>query len=270
VGGRGWCRLEQNSITSAMVVIVWRVARLICCRVYVKYGTECVGIKEDKLWTIDQRYISTNTSTQYLPLHSTISDLFSLSTNHNSLILQHYHHLLPQIAQLSCPLTTPRTDLSHYFLTTLSPHSARGSLKKHCAHTVKSELYNHMFDHECADFHLLPGIPFTHTSHPFIGMSRSAIKHCLSPLSFLICTRRKLHLPIYPPNTHCTCGHHDHDVFGDHTYCCDKGSKKRTHNTIATDFATILSPVLAQARYIYPNTKLDIETHLHLQSDPTA
>ena len=33
------------SIASAMVVIViWRVARLIYCRVYVKYGTECVGI----------------------------------------------------------------------------------------------------------------------------------------------------------------------------------------------------------------------------------
>ena len=42
------------SIVSAMVVIVIvRVARLICCRVYVKYGTECVGIKADKLWIID-------------------------------------------------------------------------------------------------------------------------------------------------------------------------------------------------------------------------
>jgi hypothetical protein len=36
------------SIASAMVMIViWRLARLICCRVYVKYGTECVGIKVD-------------------------------------------------------------------------------------------------------------------------------------------------------------------------------------------------------------------------------
>ena len=42
------------SIASAMVVIViWRVVRLICCKVNVKYGTECVGIKEYKLWTID-------------------------------------------------------------------------------------------------------------------------------------------------------------------------------------------------------------------------
>ena len=101
-------------------------------------------------------------------------------------------------------------------------------------------------------------------------MSRSAIKHRLSPLSFLICIRRKLHLPIYPPNTRCTCGHHDHDLFGNHAFCCDKGSKKCTHNTITTDFATILSPALAQEGYIYPNTKLDIKMHLHLLSDPTA
>jgi hypothetical protein len=101
-------------------------------------------------------------------------------------------------------------------------------------------------------------------------MSCSAIKHRLSPLSFLICIRRKLRLPIYPPNTCCTCGHHDHDVFGNHAFCCDKVNKKRTHNTTATDFATILSPASAQAGYIYPNTKLDIETHLHLRSDPTA
>ena len=127
-----------------------------------------------------------------------------------------------------------------------------------------------LFEHKRADFHLLPGILSTQTSYPIIRMSRNAIKHRLSPLSFLICIRRKLRLPIYPPNTRCTCGHHDHDVFGDHAFCCDKGSKKCTHNTIATDFATILSPALAQAGYIYPNTKLDIETHLHLRSDPTA
>ena len=205
-----------------------------------------------------------------VPIHSTISDLFSLSTNHESLILKCYHHLLPQITEIACPPTTPRMDLAHYFLTTLSPHSARGRLKKHCTHTVKSELYNHIFEHKRADFHLLPSILSTQTSYPIIGMSRSAIKHRLSPLSFLICIRRKLRLPIYPPNTRCTCGHHDHDVFGDHAFCCDKGSKKRTHNTIATDFATILSPALAQAGYIYPNTKLDIKTHLHLRSDPTA
>jgi hypothetical protein len=147
-------------------------------------------------------FTSLNKHLNTVPLYSTISDLFSLSTNHNFLIFQHYHHLLPQIAQLACPHTTPCTDLAHYFLTTLSPHSAHGRLKKHCTHTVKSKLYNHMFKHEHADFHLHPGILSTQTSHPIIGMSRSAIKHRLPPLSFLICIRRKLRIPIYPHVAH--------------------------------------------------------------------
>ena len=38
-----------------VVRVIWRVARLICYRyrVYVTYGTKCVGIKVVKLWTID-------------------------------------------------------------------------------------------------------------------------------------------------------------------------------------------------------------------------
>ena len=105
-------------------------------------------------------YIPTNTYTQY---HST----------QQSLIFSHYPPITtplssnattissPQIAQIACPPTTLRTDLAHYFLTTLSPHSARGRIKKHCIHTVKSKLYNHMFEHEHSDFHLL---------YPIIGM----------------------------------------------------------------------------------------------------
>ncbi len=127
-----------------------------------------------------------------------------------------------------------------------------------------------MFEHKHAHFHLLPSILSPQTSFPLITMSCSAIKHHLSPLSFLICIQRKLRLPIYPPHTRCTCGHRDHDIFGDHAFCCNKGSKKCTHNSIANNFAIILSPARAQAGYIYPNTKLDIKTHLHLCSNPTA
>jgi len=42
------------SLIFAMVMrVIWRVARQICCRIFVKYGTECVGITIVKLWTND-------------------------------------------------------------------------------------------------------------------------------------------------------------------------------------------------------------------------
>jgi hypothetical protein len=42
-----------SSDSTIVVRVFWRVARRICCRVYVMYGTECVGIKVLKPWTID-------------------------------------------------------------------------------------------------------------------------------------------------------------------------------------------------------------------------
>ena len=41
-----------SSVSAMVVRVIWRVARRIFCRVYVTYGTECVGIKVVKLWTI--------------------------------------------------------------------------------------------------------------------------------------------------------------------------------------------------------------------------
>ena len=42
-----------SSISAMVVRVIWRVARRISCRVYVKYGTECVEIKVVELWTND-------------------------------------------------------------------------------------------------------------------------------------------------------------------------------------------------------------------------
>jgi hypothetical protein len=82
--------------------------------------------------------------------------------------------------------------------------------------------------------------------------------------------RRKLRLPVYPKTIPCSCTKHDHDIYGDHAFSCGKNSKKRAHNIIVKGFAETLSTTLAAACYILPNTRLDIETPLHLQSDPTA
>ena len=55
-----------------------------------------------------------NKQLRTVPIHSTISGLFSLSsTNHESLILQRYNHLLPQIAEIACRPTTPCMDIAH-------------------------------------------------------------------------------------------------------------------------------------------------------------
>ena len=42
-------------------------------------------------------------------------------------------------------------------------------------------------------------------------------------------------------------GYHEHDIYVDHAFCCEIGSKKRARNIIALDFAGALSPVLAHA-----------------------
>jgi hypothetical protein len=41
-------------------------------------------------------------------------------------------------------------------------------------------------------------------------------------------------------------------------------------NVIARDFAGALSPVLAQAGYLYPNTPMDVEPLFHIHTNPKA
>ena len=171
-------------------------------------------------------------------LHPAIAPLYSTTNNLRSLILKRFHHILPNIAKSSCPPTTPQTDLARYFLTPLSPHSARGPPKKHSTDIFSAELDNHFFKHENKHFHLLSSILSPHTSYPLISMSRCCCtKHRLTPLTFLLSINRKLCLPIYPTRTPCSCGHHEHDIYGDHTFCYERGSKNRAHNIIAMDFA---------------------------------
>jgi hypothetical protein len=127
-----------------------------------------------------------------LHLHLTFSALYSTTTKPHSIILKLYHHILPHIVTSACPPTILQTDLAKCFLTTHTPHSAHGRLKKHSTAIVTAELYNHVFEHENDHFHLLPSILSSHTPYPLIAMSRSCVKHRLTPLTFLLCIRRKL------------------------------------------------------------------------------
>jgi hypothetical protein len=61
------------------------------------------------------------------------------------------------------------------------------------------------------------------------------------------------------------------DIYGDHTFCCNRGSKKRAHNIIAIDFARAsLSPFLAHTGYFFPNTPMAVKQLFHFRSDSTA
>jgi hypothetical protein len=56
-------------------------------------------------------------------------------------------------------------------------------------------------------------------------MSHSCMKHRFAPLTFLLSIRRILQLPIYPNRTPCTCGHHEHDIYGDHAFAANEVAK---------------------------------------------
>ena len=92
--------------------------------------------------------------------------------------------------------------------------------KKHSTTTVTVELYKYVFEHKNVHFHLIPSILSPHMSYPLIAMSCSYTKHRFTPLTLLFSIRRKLRLPIHPTRTHCTCGYHEHDIYGNHAFCC--------------------------------------------------
>ncbi len=186
-------------------------------------------------------------------LHPTLFDLYSLNRNPTSLILQWYHHILPQLVPAACPPTTPCTDLANYFLTTLSPHSARGGLKKQSTNITLAELYSNVHQHVSEHLHLLPSILLPQSSYPITEMSQTNPNNWIPPLTFLIAARRKLRLPVFSTGIQCTCWHTTHDSFGNHAFCCVRGNKKRAHNIISKQFAfALLSSLSPQQDTLNP------------------
>jgi hypothetical protein len=62
-------------------------------------------------------------------LHPSLTDLFQLSTNGSSLILQRFHCLLPHIAAIGCSPSTPHATRTTAFLTLVSPKSAQNPIQ---------------------------------------------------------------------------------------------------------------------------------------------
>ena len=213
--------------------------------------------------------ITTHKSLPPQRLHHTISDLYQIETNPNSTILKRFHNLVPNMASIVCPPSIPRPDLCDYFLTTLSPTSARSRIKKIVAHQKLNDIYDSVSITDPDSLHLLPSILSSSTSYPLVAMNRSNQAHRLSPTDFQIMTRRKLRLPIFPHAVLCKCKK-QHDIFGDHAFFCPKTHKGSTHNIITNKLATTLPLAIVEAQIAYPFTTMDIEPKLHPNADVLA
>ena len=112
-------------------------------------------------------------------LDITISELFSLDTNPDSVFLQRFHSILPNLASIACPPTIPQDQLCQYFLTTLSPkheHVGDSGKQQHITSSTTStkpcqlKCLIIVSTYSLAYYHLLHP-----TSYPIAGMSRSQI-----------------------------------------------------------------------------------------------
>ena len=134
-----------------------------------------------------------NTDVTPTRLHSSITNLFDVTTNPQSQCLAHYHVLLPPIANIACPERCPPHERTHHFQTNLSPHSIRSNLKKHCTNLLTDLTYKTtILTAPTKHAYLLPSILNPQTSYPLIAMNRSNPNNRLLNWSFLYAIRRKL------------------------------------------------------------------------------
>ena len=197
-------------------------------------------------------------------LHPSIANLFSPDLNTDSLYLQRFQKLLPDIAAIAVSDKCPATERINHFLHKTSIHSARHRLKQHCSGILLSSLINDFQQNLPQSTKFTTSILTSATSYPLIAMSRSIPGHRLHNWNFIYGILRKLRLPIYDPENcpQCWCGK-THDCWGDHAFCCKENNKIGAHNFIVQGLALALQPILSTAGYILPSSKLDTE-RLHL------
>ena len=144
-------------------------------------------------------------------------------------------------------------------------------MKPHCSEFITHSLHHEMFIKSPENFHLLPSLLFPQTSYPLIGLCRSVPSNRLTNWEFTTALKRKLRLPLFPPDSTPLCACQTPlDPFGDHVFKCTRICKIGAHNFIRDGFARALTPALATAGFILPNSTIDIEPQLCLPSDPHA
>ena len=192
-------------------------------------------------------------------LHQSITDLYDIDHNNTSTCLQIYQGLLPHIGTLCCSPKMSDDEKLPMFESNISLKSARDRLKKAIGSISLSQIYMDTFNTNKELLLLLPSMLSPQTSYPLIGMCRSKIQHRLPNWITELALKRKLRVPIFPAQPPiCKCGI-QHDKYGDHSFKCNRISKKQGHNIIRDCWAEALQPALATAGYIRHTTKLDIE-----------
>ena len=197
-------------------------------------------------------------------LHPSITDLFLLESNPHSLYLKRFYKLLPHIASIATGPKCPPEERVNHFLTKISPNSARGRIKHHCASGQLQSLYQHVLETCPEHLHHLSGLLQVQTSLPIIGMNRIVPSHRLKNWIFTYTILRKLRLPIFDITNLPTCWCKQvHDSYGDHCFSCTENTKTCPHHFIKDSWAEALQPVLASAGHIQHTSKLETEkSHL--------
>ena len=184
-----------------------------------------------------------------------LCSLFDININNTSIFLRHFWYLLPDVSMAGTHHQC--SDPIDFFLRRGSLKSARDRLKKiasierrvHLERTARPGLK-----------HNLSEILIASSSYPILGMSRSIPSHRRPNDLFIINLKMKLYLELFEPSTcpTCLCGA-TIDVFGMHTFCCRRVSKRMMHDRIRDDTAAVLCKVLKSAQIIGSGSRVDIE-----------
>ena len=95
--------------------------------------------------------------------------------------------------------STPTTERTTHFLSSISEKSARSRIKQHCSDYLWTELHHEIYNTAPEHLHLLPSLLSPQTSYPLISLCRSQPSHRLPPWIFIPACKRKLRLPLFEP-----------------------------------------------------------------------
>jgi hypothetical protein len=188
-------------------------------------------------------------------LPPTLTNLFNGTLNPTSIFLKHFFRLLPDIARVGAPQQCP--DPIDYFVKNGSFKSARDRLKQEASRLRHSSLLTIARP----DLQkVLSEILIASSSYPIIGMCRSNPQNRRAPDLFIINLKMKLHLELYDPKLcpKCLCGK-TIDVFGMHTFCCVRVSKKVCHDRVVFTTAPFIRDILLTAGIIAKGSVMYIE-----------